>query len=121
MQEELCVCCETCNCKLVVSTIAGVNEALNETGYDGNGLQVRGTFRIYLFNASRESLGRKFRPLALQMTLRPIVAFSPAPLHPKQILIDPSALSSNVQLLTLEQTSSKVTFSAIQKSRIPLR
>lgn len=88
--------------------IAGVGEALNETGYDGKGLQVRGTFRIYPLNASSEGLGREFRPLALQMALRPIVAFSSEPLNPKQTLIDPSALSDNAQLLSLEQTSTKV-------------
>lgn len=79
----------------------GVGEALNETGSDGRGLQIRGSYRVKLTAASVSSL----RAEALQMALKPIVAFSSSALDPKQTLVDPTALPANVQLLSLEQTA----------------
>lgn len=86
--------------------LAGVGEPLNEPGFDGKGLQIRGTFRVFVMDTPEEAAA--LRKLTLAMALKPILAFSSKPLSPRQSLIDPTALPDNVQLLSLEQTSAKV-------------
>lgn len=79
----------------------GVNEALYEPGYDGNGLIIRGRHRL-LVNKINES-AKKHRPLAQQMFMEPIISFT----NVEDKTIDHysaiNELPPNVHLLTLEQ------------------
>jgi len=83
----------------------GVDEPLNETGYDGKGLQIRGTHQLMFLNNSESS---DYRVASLQMALRPIIAFTDKPVKLTQKLLNAGAISDNVQLLSLEQLSANL-------------
>ncbi|KAI2807423.1 carbohydrate binding [Blomia tropicalis] len=89
----------------------GVDEALNETGPDGNGLVVRGSH--YLLLNDIVSSTRLHRELSQQLYLKPILGFMPKFNNHKsatryQTVVDwMPKLPENVHILTLEQWNSK--------------
>ena len=87
----------------------GVGEALNETGYDGKGLVIRGNF--WLIVSTIEESAELHRPLAQRIFLEPLITFnkysgSEAEYikgHRTQFTGLTKDLPKNIHLLTLEQ------------------
>lgn len=79
----------------------GVSEALDEPGYDGKGLIIRGRHRV-LLNKIKES-AKKHRPLAQQMFMEPIISFTKGDDKTIDEYSAINQLPPNVHLLTLEQ------------------
>ena len=87
----------------------GVNEPLNETGFDGNGLVIRGKF--WLLISSIEESAELHRDLAQRIFMEPLITFnkfngSEADYikgHRTQFSGLIKELPKNVHLLTLEQ------------------
>ena len=87
----------------------GVGEALNEPGFDGNGLVIRGT--NYLFVSSIEDSAELHRDLAQRVFMEPLITFvkysgSEADYikeHKTQFSGLTKDLPKNIHLLALEQ------------------
>ncbi|KAF7495939.1 Lysosomal alpha-mannosidase [Sarcoptes scabiei] len=90
--------------RLLVDDGFGVNEALNEPGFDGEGLVIRGRHLVLLEND--RMITKKHRLLAQQMFMEPILSFSKTSDHYTTLGKDTkkiSPLPENVHLLTLEK------------------
>lgn len=78
-----------------------MGEALNEPGFDGRGLQIRGTHTVLVNKPGAVDI----RSASINRALKPIVVFSSRPLNAGQSKIDVMALPANVQLLSFEQVA----------------